>query len=286
MTDLEVAIRALIRGSGASRTAVAAGVVGGPRVVLIEADAVFHAASTMKLAVLVELYRRAWAGAVSLDGSIVVRNAFRSLADGTVYELDPADDSETGLYDRQGEAVTLRELAALMITVSSNLATNLLVDLLGAQRIDATVRDLGVSGIAVRRGVEDGPAFDAGLNNTVTAAGLATLLERIADGTAAPPDACAAMLDVLSRQALNEGIPAGLPPGMRVAHKTGSITCLYHDAGVVFPVGRAPFVLVVLTEGLEETVAGPALVASIAGKVHEAATLEATGSVPFPDPDA
>jgi len=269
MTNLEAAIRALIRGSGASRVAVAAGLVGGPRSVLIEADTAFHAASTMKLAVLLELYRRVSTGVVPPDAPVPVRNAFRSIADGSPYALDPADDSETALYDREGQTVTARELAALMITVSSNLATNLLVDLLGAEQIDATVRDLGIEGVRVRRGVEDGPAFDAGLNNTVSAAGLASLLERIADGSAAPPDACEAMLDVLARQAFNEGIPAGLPPGTRVAHKTGSISGLYHDAGVVYPSGRPPYVLVVLTEGLDETTAGPALVASIARQIDK-----------------
>ena len=250
--------------------AVAAGVVGGPRVVFIEADSEFHAASTMKVAVLVELYRRSAADGVSLDAPIVVRNAFRSLADGSPFALDPADDSETALYAREGAVVSASELARLMITVSSNLATTLLVERLGAARIDATVRGLGVEGVRVLRGVEDGPAFEAGLNNTVTASGLANLLERIADSSAAPPGACASMLDVLAAQAFNEGIPAGLPPGTRVAHKTGSITGLYHDAGVVFRSSGAPYLLVVLTEGLDERAAAPALVATIAREVDRA----------------
>jgi beta-lactamase class A len=267
MTAFEQTIRGLIRASGATRVAVAAGPVRAPRSVLVEGDSVFHAASTMKVAVLVELYRRAWADGVSLDAPITVRNEFRSLADGSTYTLDPADDAETALYDREGTAMTARELARLMITVSSNLATNLLVDVLGAARIDATLRSLGVEGVRILRGVEDGPAFAAGLNNTVTAAGLAALLERLATGTAAPPGACAAMLEVLSAQAFNEGIPAGLPPGTRVAHKTGSITGLYHDAGVVFPARRPPYVIAVLTEGVDEATAAPALVAAIVREV-------------------
>jgi beta-lactamase class A len=270
MTRLEVVIRGLVEASGAARAAVVAGPLGASRSVRLEAETSFHAASTMKLAVLVELYRRSSDGSVSLDELVPVRNAFRSVADGSPYALDPADDSETALYDREGRAVSARELGELMITVSSNLATNLLVDRLGAANIDGTVRQLGVEGVCVRRGVEDGPAFAAGLNNTVTAAGLADLLERIADGTAAPPDACVAMLEVLARQAFNEGIPAGLPVGTRVAHKTGSITALYHDAGVVYASGAAPYILVVLTEGLDETVAAPALSAAIAREIHAA----------------
>jgi beta-lactamase class A len=263
MDELESAVRRDIEASGALRTAVAAGVVGGPRAVLVDADEVFHAASTMKVPVLVELYRRAWAGEVSLDEALPVRNAFRSLLDGSPYSLDPADDSETALYAREGDTETIRELARLMISVSSNFATNLLIDRLGAPAVEATVRGLGVEGVHVLRGVEDGPAFRAGLNNTVTAAGLGALLERIADGTAAPGDACTAMLDVLAQQEFNEGIPAGLPAGTRVAHKTGSFSNVYHDAAVVDPAGREPYVLVVLTQGLDETTDGPALVARI-----------------------
>jgi beta-lactamase class A len=267
MSEIEAAVRRAVKASGASRVAVVAGVAGGPRVVLVEADAVFHAASTMKLAVLVELYRRAWSGGVRLDAPLVVRNRFASIADGSEYALDPADDAETSLYARAGQEVPARELARLMITVSSNLATNLLVDLLGAGRIDAAMRGLGADGVHVLRGVEDGPAFTAGLNNSVTAAGLATLLERIADGTAGPVAACAEMLDLLAGQSFNEGIPAGLPAGRRVAHKTGSIPSLYHDVGVVEALGRPPYVLAILTEGLDERTAGPALVAAITREV-------------------
>jgi beta-lactamase class A len=271
MSEVGAALRRVIAGSGASRVAVVAGPIGGVRSVLVEPDAVFHAASTMKVAVLLELYRRAWAGAVSLDEPLPVRNEFRSLLDGSPYALDPAEDSETDLYGRLGEAVSLGHLAYRMITASSNLATNLLVDRLGGgPAIQATLEGLGIRGIHTLRGVEDDAASEAGLNNTTTARGLATLLEQIALRTAAPPDACDAMLETLAAQAFNDGIPAGLPADARVAHKTGSITGLYHDAALVSPAGRPPYVLVVLTEGLEETVAGPALAAAIARVVDAA----------------
>ena len=219
---------------------------------------------------MLELYRRAWAGALALDEPVVVRNAFRSALDGAPFVLDPADDSDDGLYALEGVAVPAGELARRMIVRSSNLATNLLVDRLGARAVDGTVGRLGIAGVRVVRGVCDDRAFAAGLNSTVTAAGLAMLLGRIADGSAAPTDACAAMLEILAAQELNEGIPAGLPPGTRVAHKTGWIAALYHDAGVVYPADAPPYVLAVLTEGLDELVAGPALVAAIAREVHGA----------------
>jgi beta-lactamase class A len=267
---LEAAVRRVITASGSARAAVAAGRLGRLRRLLVDAGEPFYAASTMKVAVLLELYRRAWAGAPSLDEPVPVRNAFRSVADGSPFALDPAEDSEVGLYAEEGRAATLRELARLMIVRSSNLATNLLIDRLGGgPAVQATLDGLGIEGVGVVRGVCDERAFAAGVNSTVTASGLAMLLERIADGSAARPDACAAMTDVLAAQEFNEGIPAGLPPRTRVAHKTGWIASLYHDAGVVYPAGAPPYVLAVLTEGLDETSAGPALVASIAREVHD-----------------
>jgi beta-lactamase class A len=269
VNGLEAAVRRVAGASGAPRVGVAAGRLGEAPALLVDGDAPFYAASTMKIAVLLELYRRAWAGALSLDEPLVVRNAFRSLVDGTPFTLDPGEDADEGLYELEGAAVAAGDLARRMIVRSSNLATNLLVDRLGAAAIDATVRGLGVTGVHVVRGVGDEAAFAAGRNSTVTASGLATLLERIAEGTAAPPDACAAMVEVLAAQEFNEGIPGGLPSGTRVAHKTGWIASLYHDAGIVYPVDAPPYVLVVLTEGLDETVDGPALVASLSRAVHD-----------------
>ena len=262
---------ARIRGSGASSVAVVASRVDGdgPRL-RIDPDRVFHAASTMKVPVLIELERRAATGELTLDETLVVRNAFRSLADGTPYVLDPADDSELALYGREGEAVPLRDLAFLAIRESSNLATNLLVDRLDAERIDATMATLGAPSLVVRRGVEDDAAWLAGLNNTVTAAGLETVLLAMGRRELVSTAASEEMLTILRSQAFNEGIPAGLPASAVVAHKTGSITGLYHDAAIVEAAGAPAYVLVVLTEGLEETRVAPELVASIARDVHEA----------------
>jgi beta-lactamase class A len=268
---LEDRVRARIRGSGARSVAVVARPVAGDGPHLrVDADRVFHAASTMKVPVLIELERRAAAGDLTLDDALVVRNAFRSLADGSPYVLDPADDSEHALYGRVGEAVPLRDLAFLAITESSNLATNLLVDRLGAERISATMAALGAPSLVVRRGVEDDAAWEAGLNNTVTAAGLATVLLALSRRELVSSGASDEMLAILRAQAFNEGIPAGLPASAVVAHKTGSITDLYHDAAIVEAADAPAYVLVVLTEGLEETRAAPALVASMAGIVHEA----------------
>jgi len=211
-----------------------------------------HAASTMKVPVLIELARRVDAGRYGWDWPVLVHNEFRSIVDGSSYRLNPADDSDSTLYAREGDSLSARDLAWLMITRSSNLATNLLVAQLGAPAIQATARALGADSIVVLRGVEDQKAYDRGLNNTTTARDLVVLLAAIARGRAAADSSTALMLDILSHQAFRDGIPAGVPPGTRVASKTGNLTAINHDAAVIFPPGRAPYVLVILTRGFPD----------------------------------
>src|SRR6184192_4976375 len=140
-----------------------------------------------------------------------------------------------------------------MITRSSNLATNLLIERVGAARAQASARGLGAWSIQVLRGVEDGKAYRAGLNNTTTARDLGALLAAIAQHRAASPSSCEEMLRILGRQEFNEGIPVGVPPGTRVAHKTGWIgEVVYHDAALVYPSAGVGYVLVVLTGGIKE----------------------------------
>lgn len=234
----------------------------------LRADEPFHAASTMKVAVLIELYRQVHAGRVKLEDPLTVRNEFHSLVDGSVYKLDPADDSETDLYRALGESRTLGQLSELMITVSSNLATNLLMAKLGVDNIRAGVHALGADGMNVRRPLEDSKAFAQGLNNTTTARALLQLLEALAAGRAVDPQASHQMIAVLERQTVNERIPAGLPPATKVAHKTGEITKIRHDAAIVY--APRPFVLVVLTRGLSDDKAADALIADIARRLYDA----------------
>jgi beta-lactamase class A len=260
-------IESTIHASGAE-AAVAFRTLDGQAQWLRQADESFHAASTMKVAVLIELYRQAGQGRVRLDEPLAIRNEFRSLVDGSPFALDPQDDSETGLYRAIGETRTLRQLSELMITVSSNLATNLLMDKLGVDNIRAGVHALGADGLDVRRDLEDGKAFERGLNNTTTANGLLRLLEAIAQGRAVDAASSREMQAVLERQTVNDRIPAGLPAGTRVAHKTGEITGIRHDAAIVF--APRPFVLVVLTRGARTPEAGSQLIADITRQLYRA----------------
>ncbi|MBW3535279.1 MAG: class A beta-lactamase-related serine hydrolase [Gemmatimonadetes bacterium] len=220
--------------------------------VLVGADVRMHAASTMKVPVMIQLYRDADTGRLSMDGSLTVDTVFPSIVDGSPYALSRTSDSDDALYERAGEGVAVRELVERMITRSSNLATNLLIDEADASRVTATMRSLGADSIHVLRGVEDIPAFRAGLSNTTTARDLGVILGALASGRAASPPSSREMLAILERQEFREKIPAGVPAGTRVANKTGWITGIHHDAAVVFPEGAPPYVLVVLIRGFEE----------------------------------
>ena len=224
----------------------------------------FHAASTMKVPVMFELFRRADAGALSLDDRIPLGNRFASIVDGSPYALSPSDDSDGALYARVGAPISLRELNERMIVRSSNLATNVLIERLDPTRVTSLARTLGGEGVIVRRGVEDGVAFRAGRNNTTTARGLGKLLVALERGEVASAWATIAMRETLMRQEFNDEIPAGLPPGTRVAHKTGWITATTHDAAIVYPPGHAPFVLVILTRAIPERRDAQRLMADLA----------------------
>ncbi len=235
----------------------------------VNADDSFHAASTMKVPVMIELFRRIDAGGLSLDQGILLVNRFASIVDHSPYALDPGDDSDSAAYALVGSRVPVRELIDHMITRSSNLATNALIELVGADRANATAHALGARNIRVLRGVEDIKAFDAGQNNTTTARDLQLLLEAIETGRAASRASCDEMRDILLRQEFNGEIPAGLPPGTRVAHKTGFITGVLHDAAIVYPNGRKPYVLVVLTRDIKDQSVARQLIADISRLVYE-----------------
>ena len=232
------------------------------------ADLRYHAASTMKVPVLIQLARDVDSGRTAWDDSVTIRNSFVSIVDGSSFTLDPGDDSDSSLYVLEGRRIPQRRLAELMIERSSNLATNLLIARLDPVRVNATAHQLGADSIQVRRGVEDDKAYARGLNNTTTARDLATLLAAIQQRRAASPAATTEILRMLLGQEFNEGIPAGLPRGVRVAHKTGSITALLHDAAIVYPAGRAPYVLVVLTRGYRDESAAARLIADISRIVY------------------
>ena len=227
-----------------------------------------HAASTMKVPVLIEVFKQAGEGSFSLVDTLTVRNEFRSIVDGSPYVMEAAGDSDEDIYSSIGEEKTIRELVNRMITVSSNLATNMLIELVGAENVMKTLEKLGANSMQVLRGVEDIKAFELGLNNRTDAYDLMLVMEAIATGNAGTPQDCEDMIRILSRQEFREKIPAGLPEGIQVANKTGSITEIDHDAAIVFPPERKPYILVVLTRGVADRLQAQELLAGLSHLIY------------------
>ena len=228
----------------------------------------FHAASTMKTPVMIEVFKQAKAGKFKLSDSILVKNEFKSIVDGSPYSMDIADDSGDGMYKMIGKKMTIYDLTYQMIIVSSNLATNILIDLVDARNANESMRKLGAKDIQVLRGVEDQKAFEKGLNNTTTAYDLMLIFEKIAQNKVIDKRSCEEMRKILFDQKFNEIIPDKLPKTVKVAHKTGSITGVQHDSGIVYlPDGRE-YVLVLLSKKLINVDFGVKILAEVSEQIY------------------
>jgi beta-lactamase class A len=229
----------------------------------------FHAASTMKTPVMIEVFKQVSEGKFSLTDSILIKNEFRSIVDSSAYSLDSSDDSESEIYRHIGEKRTLYDLMYQMIIASSNLSTNLIIDLVDAKKVTQTMREMGAKKIMILRGVEDNKAYEKGLSNTTTAYDLMLIFEKIAEGKAVDKKSSEEMIDILLKQEHNEIIPAELPANVRVAHKTGSITGVHHDSGIVIlPDGRK-YVLVLLSKNLEDENAAVKAMAQVSKIIYD-----------------
>lgn len=229
----------------------------------------FHAASTMKTPVMIEIFRQAAEGKIRLEDTLPVRNEFFSIVDGSSYQLTPADDSDDEVYQKIGTGQTIEYLLFHMITRSSNLATNLLMTLATGEQVTATLRNLGAPTMQVMRGVEDSKAYRQGLNNITSAFDLMKVFEQIALGKAVNKEASQQMVNILLQQFYKDLIPAKLPEGTRVAHKTGWITGVHHDSGIIFLPGGGQLVLVLLSKKATDEPATKQMLATIARLVYD-----------------
>jgi beta-lactamase class A len=226
----------------------------------LRGDRWFHAASTIKVAVLLAVFRAADQGRLRLGDSLHVRNRFFSAADGSPFRVSQDRDATPELYAAIGRTAKISTLAQAMIVGSSNLAANLLLDFVGVEYARAVLEDAEVNGVELRRGVEDHGAHEQGINNEATADGLLSLLSAIRCDFLTP-ESKQKVIRILLEQRFNSMIPAGLPPHATVAHKTGEISTACHDIGIVYLPEREPYITAILTEfdaegeGRRETVA-------------------------------
>src|ERR1700754_846850 len=236
------------------------------------ADRWFHAASTIKVAILLGVYASIHHGWLRPQSRLHLRNRFRSAIDGYPFPVAADRDANSEVHGAVGKMMRVTDLALHMIATSSNLATNLLLDLVGLETVQRALDELHLDGIDIRRGVEDERAFERGINNRVTADGLVQLMRLIAEERAFSPELSRDMLNILHAQEFKNGIPARLPSAVRVAHKTGEISTIAHDAGVVYPPKRKPYVIAILTEWPPEVSGRKPMIADISQAVYEVLT--------------
>ena len=236
--------------------------------ILINEDEIFHAASTMKTPVMIEVYRRKMIGEISLDDSIFVKNEFESIVDKSTFQLSEFDDSDKNTYDKIGRYISLRELVFDMITISSNFATNLVIKYIGAENINNTMNNIGAKNINVLRGVEDIKAFEKGLNNTTSARDLLVIYEKLASGKVLNRDLSNEMVEILKNQKYDDIIPKYLPKEIEVAHKDGWINGVRHDSGIVFLENGVTYVLILLSKNLDNELEGADILAKVSLEIY------------------
>ena len=236
--------------------------------ILINEDEIFHAASTMKTPVMIEVYRKKMIGEISLDDSIFVKNEFESIVDKSTFQLSEFDDSDKNTYDKIGRYISLRELVFDMITISSNFATNLVIKYIGAENINNTMNNIGAKNINVLRGVEDIKAFEKGLNNTTSARDLLVIYEKLASGKVLNRDLSNEMVEILKNQKYDDIIPKYLPKEIEVAHKDGWINGVRHDSGIVFLENGVSYVLILLSKNLDNELEGADMLAKVSLEIY------------------
>lgn len=236
--------------------------------ILINENEVFHAASTMKTPVMIEFFKKINEGKISSDDSLLINNQFSSIVDGSKFELSSFDDSDEDIYKNLGKYISTDKLVYDMITRSSNFGTNLLIDYLDAEDVNNTMKNIGAKNMKVLRGVGDLKAFDLGLSNTTTAADLLIIYEKLAKGEIVNNESSNKMIRILKDQVYNDIIPKYLPEKVEVAHKTGWISGVRHDSGIVYVGNNEKYILVLLSKNLEDDIEGADFLAKISLEIY------------------
>lgn len=223
----------------------------GVAVAEVGAELVMPAASTIKVPLLISALRRVDRGELALAQRVNVP-VERTGGTGVLRTLPSVTELELG------------EALELMVTVSDNTATNMVIDLVDLQSWAVEFVELGLSDTALRRRMLDERAMAEGHDNVTTAAEQAFLLERIASGALLTPDQRGVALGMLGRQQARDRLPAALPPDVECLHKTGEWPGVRHDVGLLDFDGRLVAVAA-LSSGLTDPVsqgmgAGPAAV--------------------------
>ena len=237
--------------------------------ILINENEIFHAASTIKTPVMIEFYKQLYQGKLSLEDTLQIKNEFKSIVDGSIYKLSEFDDSDKNTYNKLGQYYSINNLIYEMITISSNFATNILIEYIGANNVTKSMKEIGALNIDILRGVEDIKAFELGLNNTTSAKDLLIIYEGLAKGKIINNESSAIMIDILKDQKYDDIIPRYLPKNIEVANKTGMITGVHHDSGIVFLKDGRKYVIVLLSKNMSDMESGTEMMARISELIYK-----------------
>ncbi len=211
---------------------------------------VFKSASCIKIAIMIELFRRIDAGKLSLAHTYVLKESDKVPGSGVLQEL------------HAGIELTLRDVCYLMMSISDNPATNILIDHVGLDAVNATMRELGLTESVLGRPMRGRPATSDEQENLATPAEFARLIESIMDGSAASAESCMAILDMLKLQSNDKRIGRFVPEGMEWGSKTGSYTTVVNDVGFVMT-NDGPLIVSVFTEDVADVVTGEGIISEI-----------------------
>ena len=237
--------------------------------ILINENEIFHAASTMKTPVMIEFYKQLHQGKLSLEDTLQIKNEFKSIVDGTMYKLSEFDDSDKNTYNKLGQYYSINNLIYEMITISSNFATNILIEYIGANNVTKSMKEIGALNIDILRGVEDIKAFELGLNNTTSAKDLLIIYEKLAKGKIINNESSAIMIEILKDQKYDDIIPKYLPKDIEIANKTGMITGVHHDSGIVFLKDGKKYVIIILSKNMSDMESGTEMMAKISELIYK-----------------
>jgi len=237
--------------------------------ILINENEIFHAASTIKTPVMIEFYKQLYQGKLSLEDTLQIKNEFKSIVDGSIYKLSEFDDSDKNTYNKLGQYYSINNLIYEMITISSNFATNILIEYIGPNNVTESMKEIGALNIDILRGVEDIKAFELGLNNTTSAKDLLIIYEGLAKGKIINNESSAIMIDILKDQKYDDIIPRYLPKNIEVANKTGMITGVHHDSGIVFLKDGRKYVIVLLSKNMSDMESGTEMMARISELIYK-----------------
>ena len=216
------------------------------------ADRRFVAASTVKIAVMIELFRQIDAGAQSLDQRHLLRPGDKVAGSGVISHL------------HDGIEFTVGDLVFLMMSISDNTATNILIDRVGMAQVNATMRDLGMANSSLGRKMHGRPALATEQENWATPNDFAAAVAALLGNSAASPAACAQMVAVLEKQQNNRRIARHLPANNRPrwGSKTGSLPGVVNDVGFVVT-ERGPVIISVYCERLADAHLGEQIIGDI-----------------------